>query len=83
MPNIIEFLEKVGQDSQLRHATRGQLARAFDDAAIAADVRDAALSGDRRTLEQLVGSPEIVCCLVVHSEESEEEDAAPARSLAA
>jgi hypothetical protein len=83
MPNVIELLEKMGQDSQLRHATHSQLTRTFDEAGIAPNVREAALSGDRARLEQLVGATHTVCCIVFRSDEDEEEDAAPAPSLAA
>jgi hypothetical protein len=64
MSDVIDFLEKWGQDAQLRHATSTELAQALADAQIDPFVRKALVGGDRRHLEFLVGAQPNVCCMV-------------------
>jgi hypothetical protein len=73
MSNVIEFLEKVGQDAQLNCATKGSL----DFAPMLADfdpmLQRAICGGDRATLGALLGIAP-VCGFLAPGEEQEEDD---------
>jgi hypothetical protein len=71
MSDVIDFLEKWGQDAQLRHATSAELARALADAQIDPFVRKALVTADRRHLEFLVGAQPNVCSLINFPDEEE------------
>jgi hypothetical protein len=75
MSDLIDFLEKMGGDSQTRFDTGPELEEALTRAGIAPDLRSAVLSGDQRRLESLIGASPNVCNLVnLPDEEEEEED---------
>ena len=83
MSNVIDFLERLGQDAQLRYATRNELEAALTRAGIEPALRTAMLQSDRSTLESLIGAPSNVCCLVnVPEEEEEERQSAPPAGVA-
>jgi len=73
MSNVIDFLEKWGQDSQLRHATSVELEQALLSAGIEPAERAAILGADRCTLESLLGARSRIVCAVMAPEEEEEE----------
>lgn len=73
MSNVIDFLEKWGQDSQLRHATNAELEQALLCAGIEPAERAAILGADRCTLESLLGARSRIVCAVMAPEEEEEE----------
>lgn len=54
MTDVIELLERIGQDPQLREASRDGLERAVAAADLAPDLREAILSGDQAGLEALL-----------------------------
>ncbi len=64
MSSVIDFLERMGRDSDLRHAPASALARALTDHSISDFARKVLLGGDQRRLEFLVEAPAIVCCAV-------------------
>jgi hypothetical protein len=76
MSNVIDFLQKWGQDSQLRHATSAELEQALLRARIEPAERAAILGADRCTLESLLGARSRVVCAIWAPEEEqvEEED---------
>jgi hypothetical protein len=74
MSSVIDFLEKWGQDSQLRHATSAELEQALLRAGVEPAERAAILGADRCTLESLLGARSRIVCAVVAPEEEEEED---------
>ena len=76
MSNVIDFLERLGKDAQLRHASDQELERALIDAHIDPAVREAILLRDQRQLEILLGANPNVCCMIIAParEEDEEED---------
>jgi hypothetical protein len=82
MSNIIEFLAKLGQDSQLRNATGRELQTALEQAGIEPAVYAALTSADRHGLETQAGAATNVCCLV-HAADDEEDDAFVPTSVAA
>lgn len=72
MPDIIEFLEKLGQDANRRHLEGAGLERALVDANLDAGVRAAILRDDRQHLATLLGVPARSCCLVEDPEGRDE-----------
>lgn len=76
MVDIIDFLERMGQDGSLRHAPKAILERAMRDAQIDPEARAALLSGARAGIEAVIGSGGSVCCLI-HAPEDEEQADAP------
>jgi hypothetical protein len=74
MSNVIDFLEKLGQDSRLRHATSTEVDQALLRAGIDPAVRAAISGSDRRMLEALVGATHNIFCGINVPEEPEEED---------
>jgi len=78
MSNVIDFIERLGQDSQLRHATGIELEQALTRAGIEPAVRTAMLGSDRGLLESLIGATPNICCMVnVPQEQDDEGGCAP------
>jgi hypothetical protein len=76
MPSVIDFLEGLGQNAQLRHATRTELEQALLEAQLEPAAQAALLQADRQLLEQLLEVQANVCCMV-HAPEEEEEEPEP------
>jgi hypothetical protein len=78
---IIDFLEKLGQDSQLRHAGCGEIRAALAEARIDKVAAAAILAGDEPALGAYLAAPREVCCLIFaprrEDEEPEKEDETP------
>lgn len=72
MSDVIDFLEKMGQDSALRHAPRAQLEGALADAGLSAQIRAALASRDTGALAALLGSGNVCCLINVPLQEQEE-----------
>jgi predicted house-cleaning noncanonical NTP pyrophosphatase (MazG superfamily) len=70
--NIIETLEKLGQDSALRYASDADLETALRRAGVHESVRAAILAKDRRRLEVLLDADAIVCCMIARPFREEE-----------
>jgi hypothetical protein len=70
---VIEFLERLGQDARLRHASIDVVSRALAEAGIDGPARALILSGDRPALESLLDAKPNVFCGVLVPEEVEEE----------
>lgn len=73
MSNVVNFLECLGRDVDLREADKSALLRTMIDAEIAPQVRVAILAGDRVALETLLASRSITCCGVFPGKEEEDE----------
>lgn len=73
MLNVIEFLEKVGQDSQLRRASPDKLQLALDSAGVDSELRAAIVAGDQAKLEALLGQSPL-CGYFLPGKEDEKED---------
>jgi hypothetical protein len=71
--NVIDFLERFGQDSDLRHATDEAVAEALRNAGLEPALQAAVLDKDQRALEALLGADTNVCCMVYKEDEEEEE----------
>jgi hypothetical protein len=75
MSDLIDFLERMGSDSESRFTAGAELEEALTDAGIAPTVRSAVLAGDQLQLESLIGARHTVCSLInLPDEEEEEED---------
>ena len=79
MTDVIEFLDQLGRNANLRHAAPAELQRAIDAAGIDPELRSALLADDPLRLGALLGAQPNVCCLVVkpdpaQPDEEEEED---------
>lgn len=79
MTDVIDFLERLGQDATLR---RGTLEHALNGAGLSAEVREALRKGDQRSLEALLGSRN-VCCMVHIPMHEEDEVPASQKTRAA
>ena len=72
MSNVIDLLERFGQDADLRYATSEMMEEALRGAGIDPALRAAILGKDPRELEALLGAVPNVCC-ATHKEDDEEE----------
>ena len=73
MSNVIGFLERMGQDAQLRRASLSEVELALKDAQIDPELQAAILDQDQRQLEALLGR-EHLCCLMFPAKEDEDDD---------
>ncbi len=73
MSNVISFLESVGQDAALRHATKEELELALSKAQIDPALQTAILDKDQRQIEALLGAATNVCCGVLPGREEDDE----------
>ncbi len=64
MADVIEFLERMGRDAQLRHAPEAVLEQAMRDAQMSPRTRDALTRGDRAEIEAVIGAESDACCAV-------------------
>lgn len=64
MADVIEFLERMGRDAQLRHASDAVLEQAMREAQMGPRVRAALMGGDRAEIEAVIGAESDFCCLV-------------------
>jgi hypothetical protein len=77
MSNVIEFLDAMGRDAQLRHADAGTLAVALEQAQIDPALRAAVLSGDQQRLESLLGARTNVVCGFAPAQDDDSQEKAP------
>jgi hypothetical protein len=64
MSNVIDFLERIGTDPRLLHASPDEMQTALVRADIAAPLRSAILGKDHVQLEALLEAPKNVCCMI-------------------
>jgi hypothetical protein len=74
MSNVISFLETIGQDAQLRHATNNELELALTDAQIGSELQEALLHNDQAQLEALLGARINIVCSVFPGKEDDDEE---------
>ena len=74
MSNVIDFLQRIGEDAELRHAAPDMLAQALREAGIDPALKAAILGTDQRELEALLGAVPNVCCAIYKEDEEEEEE---------
>lgn len=64
MPETIDFLERMGEDARLRHASRDELESELVRIGINADARTALLNDDNTQLTALLGANANTCCVL-------------------
>jgi hypothetical protein len=64
MSNVIDFLERMGQDADMRHASAGDLLKMLEDAAVNFDSHAAIASRDEVALAAVLGAESKLCCMV-------------------
>jgi hypothetical protein len=84
MSKVIDFLEKVGRDGKLRHASTEDMEGALEVAQIAPQLAAAILAKDSALIESLLGDNKVYCALMPGKQDEEEEeregdDEAPSR----
>lgn len=74
MSDVIDFLERVGEDAQLKHAAHVDLELAMTDARIASELRSAVLAQASSRLEALLGCEPLLCMQFPGNEDEEESE---------
>jgi hypothetical protein len=74
MSKLIGFLEHVGQDAQLRYATKEALESALVNAGLAADVSAAILADEHDRLAMLAGATKPACCCLSPDEDDDADE---------
>lgn len=74
MSNVIDFLERLGQDAHLRDASQEDLELALASARIDPELQAAILAKDQEQLEVLLGSVNVCCMVNPGKEDDDEED---------
>lgn len=72
MSNVIDFLERAGQDSRLRCASRVDVESALANALIEPELQAAILARDPFRLEALLGCVPLLCMQFPGKEDDEE-----------
>jgi hypothetical protein len=73
MFDVIDFLERMGQDAQLRHASQDEVELALTSAEIDPELRVAILARDEQGLQALLGQDPF-CCLINPAKPDEEQE---------
>jgi hypothetical protein len=73
MTDVIDFLEKMGQDAQLRYGSQNEVELALESAQIAPALQAAILAEDHEHLNTLLGQ-EVFCAMLFPGDEEEEDD---------
>jgi hypothetical protein len=73
MSDVIDFLEKMGQDAQLRHGSQSEVELALASAEIAPELQAAIVAKDQAQLEGLMGQSPL-CVVYFPGNEDEEQD---------
>jgi hypothetical protein len=80
MSDVIDFLEKMGQDAQLRHGSQSEVELALTSAEIAPELQAAILANDQAHLETLLGqAPLCVAYMPSEEEQDDETEETPSR----
>jgi hypothetical protein len=75
--NVVDFLQRAGEDSQLRYASCSGLERALAQTNIAPGLREALLKGDATRLATLLGSRLDMCGFVFAPQDEDEDEEQP------
>lgn len=74
MTDVIDFLERMGQDAQLRHASQDEVELALTSAEVAPELQAAILAKDQAQLETLLGQAPVCSAFFPGKEDEEEGD---------
>jgi hypothetical protein len=81
MSDVIDFLGRLGRDSELRYAPRALRDRAMSEAQLSPEVRAALEGNDHRSLGSLLAEKVNVCCTVFIPITHDEEQDVPAQKV--
>ncbi|WP_458071998.1 hypothetical protein [Rhodanobacter sp. BL-MT-08] len=70
--NVIDFLERMGRDAQLRHASAAEMEVALNATEIEPELQAAILGRDQSQLEALLG--QVPLCVALFPGQEDEED---------
>ena len=73
MTDVIDFLERMGQDAHLRNGSQDEVELALASAEIAPELRVPILARDEQGLQALLGQAPF-CCLINPATPDEDED---------
>lgn len=73
MSNVIDFLERMGQDAELRYGARAKVAMALGNEDIESALQELILDGDDVKLADALGQG-TMCCLLLPVKEGEESE---------
>lgn len=74
MSSVIDFLEKMGKDAQLRHASQDEVALALEEAHIEASLGAAIIAKSTSELYALLHQGPLFCVQSAPGKEEEEEE---------
>jgi hypothetical protein len=74
MMDVIDFLERMGRDAQLRHASQEEVESALSSSGVAPLVQTALLAKNQEQLETLLGQVPLCAVFMPGQEEEEEEE---------
>lgn len=72
MQDVITFLDRVGRDASLKHATLRDLDEVMQSEGLAPTIRSAILQKDTQRLAALIGAEQDLCCMVAIPDENDE-----------
>lgn len=72
MSNVVDFLEKLGENAELRYISGGKLEQALSEAQIDPALHAALLNAEPRELASLLGASANVCSMIRPADEPEE-----------
>ena len=74
MTDAIDFLEQLGRNARLRHASATDLERMLAASGFEPSLRSALLSDDALRLGELLGAQPNICCLVEKPDQEDDEE---------
>lgn len=74
MSDVIDFLERMGQDAQLRHGSQEEVELALASAEIAPELQAAIVAKDQAQLGGLMGQTPLCAVYFPGQEDEEQED---------
>jgi hypothetical protein len=74
MSDVIDFLERMGADAQLRHGTQDELELALTTSEVDQEVRSAILAKDKIRLDALLGQGGLFGMMIPAKEDDDESE---------
>ena len=74
MSDVIDFLERMGADAQLRHGTQDELELALTSSEVDQEVRSAILAKDKIRLDALLGQGGLFGMMIPAKEDEDESE---------
>jgi hypothetical protein len=74
MTDAIDFLEQLGRNARLRHASATDLERMLAASGFEPSLRSALLADDAVRLGELLGAQPSVCCLIEKPDQEDDDD---------